>query len=42
MKYILPKFTLPASNQSTSTKDWDRAFLPADEFRFKYGEEPTI
>jgi hypothetical protein len=37
MKYLMPKFTCPAS-ANTSQKRWDYAFLTDEEYRAKYGE----
>jgi hypothetical protein len=37
MKYTMPKFTLPAS-QNTDQRKWDLAFLSKDEFIKKHGE----
>ena len=36
-QYLLPKFTCPASN-NTSQVTWDFAFLTKKEFIAKYGE----
>lgn len=42
MLYQRPKFQCPASSGKTTTdKNWDRAFLSADDFKAKYGEEPS-
>lgn len=40
MKYTEKSFTLPAASETTSQKNWDRAFLTADEFLRKYGPDP--
>jgi hypothetical protein len=37
MKYLQPRFTLPAS-QNTNQVTWDLAFLSKEEFVKKYGE----
>ena len=37
MKYLSPKFTLPASH-NTSQMTWDFTFLTSAEFIKKYGE----
>jgi hypothetical protein len=34
--YVLPKFTLPASNNASQIK-WDLAFLTKEEFIAKHG-----
>lgn len=42
MLYQRPKFTCPASTGTkTSEKNWDRAFLTAEQFKQKYGELPS-
>lgn len=38
MKYLMPTFTCPASNNANQL-DWDRAFLNDEEFAAKYHDE---
>lgn len=40
MLYTRRTFTCPAASGNVSNKNWDRAFLSADEFIAKYGESP--
>lgn len=37
MKYTQGTFTLPASENRTTQKEWDRIFLTEAEFSAKYG-----
>lgn len=41
MLYLRPTFTCPAAGPKTSDKNWDRAFLTAEQFSQKYGELPN-
>jgi hypothetical protein len=41
MLYLRPKFSCPASSgTTTSSKNWDRAFLNEQDFVIKYGHTP--
>jgi hypothetical protein len=39
MLYQRGTWTCPAAGLKTSDKDWDRAFLAADQFAAKYGAD---
>lgn len=39
MLYTMGRWTCPSANVKTTQKNWDRAFLPKDQFEALYGPD---